>query len=113
MNPRNATGRPRRRSKCRCCRSWHECSRPTTKNQTCVRLACRDPDIGVGEASRNSTNYKGVTLRKTGYLCHMSVVATDELCRWCALAFCSSDTLRSNVRISNTRAIIVEHTSED
>src|ERR1700744_4917049 len=48
MNPRNATGGPRRRSKCRCCRSWHECSRPTPQNQTCVRLAWRDPDIGVG-----------------------------------------------------------------
>src|ERR1700744_4917050 len=84
--------------------------RPRIKHVFDSRGATR---ISAWEASRNSTNYKGVTLRKTGYLCRMSVVATDELCRWCALAFCSSDTLRSNVRVSNTRAIIVEHTSED
>ena len=50
-------------------------------------------------------NNKRVTRVDTGYLCSMAVTTTDELCRWCGLASCSSDTLRSNVRPSNTRAI--------
>ena len=63
-------------------------------------------------AAPKFVNHKRVTLARIGYLCSMSGVATDKSCRWCGLAFCSCDTLRSNVRVSNTRATRVEHTSE-
>src|ERR1700732_4809650 len=85
-------------------------SRPQIKHVFDWRVAA---PCGRRTGLENSTNHKGVTPERIGYLCSMSAVMTDELCRWCGLAFCSCDTLRSNVRVSNTRATIVEHTSEE